>query len=85
MAKVEMDLQELKAIENKVEEVREQAKVEKKELQDKIDKLQKEKETFIQNQKRVMFTKKIFDVKQSASFCHRGFWLARLAALAGLS
>lgn len=64
MAKVEMDLQELKAIENKVEEVKEQAKIEKKELQDKIDSLQKEKETFIQNQKRVMLTKRIFDTKQ---------------------
>lgn len=64
MAKVEMDLQELKAIENKVEEVKEQAKAEKKELQDKIDSLQKEKETFIQNQKRVMLTKRIFDTKQ---------------------
>lgn len=64
MAKVEMDLQELKAIENKVEEVKEQANVEKKELQDKIDSLQKEKETFIQNQKRVMLTKRIFDTKQ---------------------
>jgi hypothetical protein len=64
MAKVEMDLQELKAIENKVKEVKEQANVEKKELQDKIDSLQKEKETFIQNQKRVMLTKRIFDTKQ---------------------
>ena len=32
-----MDLQELKMIENKVEEVKEQAKADKKELQDKID------------------------------------------------
>ena len=63
MAKVEMDLQELKAIENKVKEVQEQAQVEKKELQDKIDGLQKEKETLIQNQKRVMLTRTNYQIK----------------------
>lgn len=63
MAKVEMDLAELKEIENKVEKVKKQAEQDKKELQDKIDGLQKEKETLIQNQKRVMLTRTNYQMK----------------------
>lgn len=63
MAEVKMDLQELKAIENKIEEVQKKADQDKKELQDKIDNLQKEKETLIKNQKRVMLTRTNYQIK----------------------
>lgn len=63
MAKVEMDLAELKKIEAQVEEAKQETLKVRKELQDKIDGLQKEKETLIKNQKRVMLTRTNYQMK----------------------
>lgn len=63
MAEVKMDLAELKKIEAQVEEAKQETLKVRKELQDKIDGLQKEKETLIQNQKRVMLTRTNYQIK----------------------
>ena len=64
MAEVKMDLKELEAIQNETKLAKEETEQVRKELNEKISKLQDEKTELISNQKRVLFTKKIFDVKQ---------------------
>lgn len=64
MAEVKMDLKELEAIKNEINVAKQETENVRKELNEKINKLQDEKTELIGNQKRVLFTKKIFDVKQ---------------------
>lgn len=64
MGTVTMDLEELRRIEAQVDIEKEKANKEKQELNNLINKLTNEKETLLSNQKRVMYTKKIVNVKQ---------------------
>lgn len=64
MAEVKMDLKELEAIKNEINVAKQETENVRKELVKEINKLQDEKTELISNQKRVLFTKKIFDVKQ---------------------
>lgn len=64
MGTVTMDLEELRRIEAQVDIEKEKANKEKQELNNLINKLTTEKETLLSNQKRVMYTKKIVNVKQ---------------------
>jgi hypothetical protein len=64
MAEVKMDLKELEAIKNEINVAKQETENVRKELNEKINKIQDEKTELISNQKRVLFTKKVFDVKQ---------------------
>lgn len=64
MAEVKMDLTELDAIKAEIKQAKEETERVKKELNEQISKLQNEKTELISNQRRVMFTKKSFIVKQ---------------------
>lgn len=70
MAKVEMDLKELEAIKDEINIAKKETEQVRKELNEKISKLQDEKTALISNQKRVMFTKKVYDVKQYLPCTH---------------
>lgn len=62
MAEVKMDLKELEAIQNETKLAKEEIEKIKKESNEEISKLVKQKEELIQNQKRVIFSKKEYQV-----------------------
>lgn len=64
MAEVKMDLKELEAIKAEIQQAKDEKEQLRIEYEQKLDKIQAEKSELLANQKRVLFTKRSFEVKQ---------------------